>query len=350
MLPEHATNAKSSDAVPRRSFLNGSHQTDAQKKDRQGQLPEKSSGAPVTEVLQSGSHARVGGSSHGVDEGGELRSLLLELLCGQHLVNQSVVHGLRWRHVVAPVRVLDHVLVRLSDRRCQEVGHRGAVLQHLLRHDADVRGLPGTPRGRLPGLREHDGGVRQREALALAPKAQEHGRRAIGLTNGDGLHLGLDVLHAVANGKGVRLHAHLRLAHVAGVVLDGRACAVDVHGHRLVCRLVVEVEQLGDDQLRHLVGDWTAEVDDAVLQEQGGKVRRWSDWRTLIGLRRRGVGRQGDARLLATHSLTCYSGTSTDCQRCKDCQRRCQTSRQGPSSCSGCLPAAVLAACLTLHC
>mmetsp|Transcript_6908 Transcript_6908/g.10191 ORF Transcript_6908/g.10191 Transcript_6908/m.10191 type:complete len:106 (+) Transcript_6908:1836-2153(+) len=84
------------------------------------------------------------------------------------------------------------------------------------------------------------------------------------------MHGGSHVLHDVGNGKSFRFEAD------ALAIGGGCAAGVDVHGDRFVCAFVVEVEQLGDDELGDGGDEWHTDVDDAVVEEQGWQV--W--WRT----------------------------------------------------------------------
>src|SRR5205814_1574109 len=66
----------------------------------------------------------------------------------------------------------------------------------LARLDVDIGGLALHAAERLV---DHDAGVREREALALAPRREQPGGHAGRLPDAQGRHLGLDVLHGVVD-------------------------------------------------------------------------------------------------------------------------------------------------------
>jgi len=68
----------------------------------------------------------------------------------------------------------------------------------------------------------------------------------------DGLHVGADVLHRV-------IDREARMQRAAG--------GVHVHGDILVGVVGLEVNELGDHQVRELVVDGLADEDDALVQE-----------------------------------------------------------------------------------
>ena len=97
------------------------------------------------------------------------------------------------------------------------------------------------------GLVVEDPGVGQRHALARRPAGQEQRAHRHRDAEADRLHVAADELHGVVD----------RQPRV-----DDAAGRVDVEGDVLVGVLGLEMEQLGDDQVRDLVVDRGAEEDD----------------------------------------------------------------------------------------
>ena len=95
--------------------------------------------------------------------------------------------------------------------------------------------------------------------LPFAPAVEQHGGRRRGLPDADRLHVGLDVLHRVVDREQPR---------------DLAAGRVDVDRDVLVGVFALEVQQLGDHQVRHRVVDRRAQEDDALLQEPRVDVER----------------------------------------------------------------------------
>src|SRR4051812_49393698 len=96
----------------------------------------------------------------------------LALPAGDHLIHDTIFLRLGRIHdevAVGVVRELLHGLLRVEGEDVVE-----AVLdaEDLLGLDRDVRGLS---LGASPGLVDQDPGVRQREALAVRPRGEEHG-------------------------------------------------------------------------------------------------------------------------------------------------------------------------------
>jgi hypothetical protein len=101
--------------------------------------------------------------------------------------------------------------------------------------------------------------VGQRHALSLRPAGEKQRAHAHRDPDADRLHVGLDELHRVVDGE---------------PVVDGAARRVDVDRDVLVGVLGLEVEQLGDSEVRDLVVDRRAEEDDPLVQEPGVDVER----------------------------------------------------------------------------
>ncbi len=80
-----------------------------------------------------------------------------------------------------------------------------------------------------------------------------------------------NVFHNVGNGECFGFESDL----LAGG--GGRAGRVDVHGDWIGGGFVVEVEEFGDDEFGDGWDEGHADVDDAVVEEEGGEVGRWTN-------------------------------------------------------------------------
>ena len=107
------------------------------------------------------------------------------------------------------------------------------------------------------GLVDEDAGVGQRRAVALGAGGQEHRRGRAGLADAHGVHGRAEELHGV-------VHREQR-GHVAA----GR---VDVEADRPVHVLALEVQELGDDQVGHVLVQGGAQEHDPLPQQPGVDV------------------------------------------------------------------------------
>ena len=204
------------------------------------------------------------------DEGRFHRQALLIL---HDPVDEPVLHGLVRLEVLDALAVLLHDVDGLLGRRRQELAHGPAVGSDLPGLDGDVGRL--TPRHGL-GLVQQDGRVGECGPPPPLPLGQEHGGGAERLPEGDGVHGGSDVLHHVGDGKRLSLEAYRLTGGGRGA---GR---VDVHGDGIGGRLVVQVQELGDDKLGDGGNQGHADVNDAVVQQKRREVRGRADtnaWR-----------------------------------------------------------------------
>ena len=142
-----------------------------------------------------------------------------------------------------------------SGVRGQGVLQPGAHAVDLIGDDLDVAGLTLHPLH--GGLVDEDARVGQGQTLALAAGGQEHGGGGGRLPQADGLHLRLDVLHGVVDGRQRR---------------EGSAGTVDVHGDETVWVLGLQDQELGHDVVGGGVVDLDTHEDDAVLEELGVRV------------------------------------------------------------------------------
>src|SRR3954468_1426253 len=146
-----------------------------------------------------------------------------------------------------------HVAVHLLDRPPGVVGvdlvDPLARLEDLPRVDLDVARLALEPGRRLV---DQDAAVRQREALARRPAREQQRAHRHRDPAADRRHVRLDELHRVVDRE-------------AGV--DRAARRVDVDRDVLVRVDGLEVQQLGDDEVRDLIVDRLAEEDDPLVEQ-----------------------------------------------------------------------------------
>ena len=135
-----------------------------------------------------------------------------------------------------------------------DVAEDGLEAQRLPGLDFDIGSLA---LGAAHHLVEVDGGVGEGGALALGAAGEEHRAHAGREADADGGDIGADELHRVVDGE------------ARG---DAAAGAVHVEGHVLLVVLAIEVEELGDDDVRDHRVDGRAEEDDALLEEEGVDV------------------------------------------------------------------------------
>src|SRR4051794_28167930 len=108
-------------------------------------------------------------------------------------------------------------------------------------------------------LVDQDLGVGQRHALALRPAAQQQRPHRHRDADADGRHVRLDEVHRVVD-RQARVHRP--------------AGRVDVERDVLVGILGLQVQELGDDQVRDLVVHGGPEKDDPLVQEAAVDVER----------------------------------------------------------------------------
>jgi len=145
-------------------------------------------------------------------------------------------------------------------------GPAGVPRQDLLlqgAHPLHVVRLEDQVRDRAPALRrrrvDDHSGVRQDRAVPGRAAGQQDRGRGDGLPDTGGVHPGADELHRVVDRQ------------CGGQFPADR---VDVHRDRGVRTLVLEVQQLSDDRVRHPGVDPGAEVDDPVGEQAAVDVDR----------------------------------------------------------------------------
>mmetsp|Transcript_12783 Transcript_12783/g.32699 ORF Transcript_12783/g.32699 Transcript_12783/m.32699 type:complete len:222 (+) Transcript_12783:287-952(+) len=175
------------------------------------------------------------------------------------LVNDAVLESLLRVHVLDAVRIGRELLQR--DTRClrHDRERLPAVREDLASLDRNVRRLA---TGARLGLVEHDRTVWQCRPFALLPAREQHRCEPVRLADEHRVDGSRNIVHSVSNREGLCLEAD-RLT-VRGL----RTRRVNVHQHGLLGPFVLQVQQLGDDELRHLRDNRHAQVDDAVVEQQ----------------------------------------------------------------------------------
>ena len=126
-----------------------------------------------------------------------------------------------------------------------------ALIEHLELADLDEDVRRGAAEAARP-LVDHDPAVRQGVALALGSRRQQDRRHRRGHADADRADRGAQVLHRVVDRE------------PGGHDAAGR---VDVQADVALRVLGLEVEQLGDDEVGHVVLDRVAQEDDPLLEE-----------------------------------------------------------------------------------
>src|SRR5690606_16671706 len=187
-----------------------------------------------------------------------LRLVVLDVdhlaLRGDDLVDDAVLLRLERAQVAVAVHVLRDPFDGLAGVMGQDLVEPLPRVEDLPRLDLDVGGRALAP---ARGLVDHDPRVRQRATLALGARCEE--QRA----------------H-----RGREPHAHRadRRAEVLHRVVDRQAGVhraarrVDVHVDVLLGVFRLEEEELGDDDVRHIVVHGRAEEDDTVHEEAAEDV------------------------------------------------------------------------------
>src|SRR6266566_2668628 len=180
------------------------------------------------------------------------------------VIDDAVVLGFLRSQEIVPFHVLSHLLGRFSR----------VLGQNLLQTPLEIDGLAGLDLdiGRLPleaarDLVDQDLGVRQGHALYFRPAGQDDRPHRHRDPDAGGLDVGFHVLHRVVEGE-------------PGVHLAARR--VDVDLDVLLGVLGLEMDQLGDDEIRDLVVDRSAEKDDPLVEQTGVDVERTLATRGLL--------------------------------------------------------------------
>lgn len=104
---------------------------------------------------------------------------------------------------------------------------------------------------------------------------------AVGLPHANGIDGALNVVHRVDNRKTFSIQARQT------PVLRDEPWAVDVEEAGLRLRLVLEIKKLRDDELAHGTRYGRTQVNNAVVEEEGGNVWGWTNASTVDSLARR---------------------------------------------------------------
>src|SRR3954449_5857383 len=164
-------------------------------------------------------------------------------------VDDLVLLRLLRAHEVVALGVLRDLLQRLTGVLGDDLVEPLADVDDLLGVDLDVRRLTGEA---ARDLVDQDLRVGQRHPLVRCAAGEQQGAHAHRDADADRRHVRLDELHRVVDRE-------------TGV--DRATGRVDVDRDVLVRVLGLEVEELGDDQVRDLVVDRGAQEDDALVEE-----------------------------------------------------------------------------------
>jgi len=178
----------------------------------------------------------------------------LQVLGVEDVVHEAVVPGLLRAHPVVAVGVVLDLVDALVGVEGQDLVEPLLQPHDLLGLDLDVGGLSLGPAHRLV---DHDPRVGQAGAPAVLPGREQHRAHRGGEPDADRRHGRVHVLHRVVDPE---------------AAVDDAARRVDVQVDFLLRRLALEVEELGDREVRDLVVDRRPDEDDALLQEAAEDV------------------------------------------------------------------------------
>src|SRR5581483_1314386 len=166
-----------------------------------------------------------------------------------HLVDDSVLESLFGRHVAVAFHVLGNLLDRLVRVVGEDLLQATLEIDRLASLDLDVGALALETAGHLV---DQDLGIRQRRPFSLRARCEKLRAHRHGDADARRRDVRLDELHRVVDGE-------------AGV--DVAAGRVDVEVDVLVRVLGLEMDHLGDDEVRDLVVDRGAEEDDPHVEQ-----------------------------------------------------------------------------------
>src|SRR5450830_277881 len=170
---------------------------------------------------------------------------------GDDLVYDAILHRLFGRHEEVSFGISSHNLKRFSRMGGKNLAHRLLDPQNLFGLNFNVRRLSLCP---TPGLVDHNTRVRQRKSLSLASGSKKNGGEACRLSQTDGGHRSVDVLHGI-------IDRHARSDFATNAV----DIEIDVFGATFSC----QIEHFGNNQVRDLCIDLSAEEYNTILQQPG---------------------------------------------------------------------------------
>ncbi len=169
----------------------------------------------------------------------------------EHFVHETVFHRFLGAHEVVAFGILGNLLDGLASVAGQYLVETLPDEQDLPGVDLDVRGLALEA---AQGLMDHHPGMGQAVPLALGATGEQQCTHARRLADAHGAHRRLDELHGVVDG------------HAGG---HRAARRVDVEMDVLVGVLRFEEQQLGHDEVGHVVLDGSHAEDHPLLEQAG---------------------------------------------------------------------------------
>ena len=119
-------------------------------------------------------------------------------------VNQSIGQRLLRRHIVVPLRVSLNGIHRLSRVLRKDPVQTLPALQHMVRHDFNIRSLSLNPIAMDGRLMYHDLRVGKGHPFSLCPARQQKRAEAGGKYDSDGGYIAFDILDGIINFKPCR--------------------------------------------------------------------------------------------------------------------------------------------------
>ena len=171
---------------------------------------------------------------------------LLILGINEHLIDHAILLSLRGDHPIIAIGISLNAFEGLTGVVGDDSIEFLLKFEDLSSGDLDIRGLTLDATHRLM---DHNTRVRESEALALLAGYEEHGSHRSSHTGADGRHVGIDILHSVIYAK-------------AGIYRS--AGRVDIEADILIGVDRIEIEELSLNDVSALIGDLSAEEDDAV--------------------------------------------------------------------------------------
>ena len=188
------------------------------------------------------------------------------LLVLQYSVDEAILHGLMRLQVLDSLAILLHNIDGLSTGK--ELAHGPTVRLDLPGLDGNIGGL--SP-GHRHGLVEEDRSIGKSRSTTSLTLCEKHGCGPERLAKGDSVDGRSDVFHNIGNSKGLGLEAN-------GLTSGRRGSRrVDVHGDGVRCRLTVQTEKLSNHKLGNGRNKRHANVNDAIVQQEGREIRRGAD-------------------------------------------------------------------------
>ena len=181
-------------------------------------------------------------------------SHFLQIIAGQDLVDEAIVLCHFGGHEIVSFRVPGNSFQRLSAVFGKDAVQFFPKTQDFTGMDFDFRSLSLYA---AQGLVNHNVGMGQCIALASGTGGQKHRCHAGAGADADGRYIGADILHGIVNGQPCGYHA-------AGAV----DVKMDILG-RIFC---FQEEELGNDDIGHVVFNLAVQEYDAVLQKAGVNV------------------------------------------------------------------------------